>query len=112
MPTKIKSRQGKTMMKARRSKLRKRGADAEEGAGGRRNQVQAQAARLVPIMELLGSDNVRQRPPELICFLASAKALSLEGNCRDAPRERIGSSGEAGAAIKRHESTSLRKWMR
>src|SRR5262245_26909456 len=47
-----------------------------------------------------------------ICFLASAKALSLEGNCRDAPRERIGSSGEAGAAIKRHESTSLRKWMR
>ena len=71
MPTKIKSRKGKTMMKARRGKPRlKRGVDAEEGASGKRHdikvQVQAEAPRLVPKMELLGSDNVRQRPPDYI----------------------------------------------
>ena len=53
MATKIKSRKYKTMMKARRSKLRlKRGVYAEEGVSGRRDDVkdvQGQAALLVPI---------------------------------------------------------------
>ena len=66
MPTKIKSRKGKTMMKARRSKLRlKRGVDAEEGVSGRRHdmkEVQAQAARLVPIS---GQGEERRPKPTL-----------------------------------------------
>jgi hypothetical protein len=40
MTTKIKSRKGKTMIKARRGKLRlKRGIDAEEGASQRRSDM-------------------------------------------------------------------------
>ena len=71
MPTKIKSRKGKTAIKTRRGKPRlKRGVDVEEGASGRksdRDPTEADAlwSSLASVVPLLCADaGQRNSPPD------------------------------------------------